>query len=108
MEQGDTRNVIVDLLTTTGFGDVEQGTVDVVTESPDVATAVRAMVAAGPSVPGIEAFGYDECCRSLTEVIAPPMWMDWVCGPHPSSVGRQLVLRSRIRAWAFPAGSTLY
>ncbi len=71
MEQGDTRNVIVDLLTNAGFGDVEQGTVDVVTESPDVATAVRAMAAAGPSVPAIEAVGYDEYCRSLSEVIAP-------------------------------------
>ena len=71
MEQGDTRNVIVDLLTTTGFGDVEQGTVEVVSESPDVATAVRAMAAAGPSVPAIQAVGYDEYCRSLSEVIAP-------------------------------------
>ena len=43
MDQGDTRNVIVDLLMTTGFGDVEQGTVNVVSELPDVATAVRAV-----------------------------------------------------------------
>ena len=71
MEQGDTRNVIVDLLRAAGFGALEQGTVDVVSESPDVATAVRAMAAAGPSVPAIEAVGYDEYCRSLTKVIAP-------------------------------------
>ena len=71
MDEGDTRNVIVDLLTTTGFGDVEQGTVDVVSELPDVATVVRACAAAGPSVPAIEAVGYDQYCRSLTQVIAP-------------------------------------
>ena len=71
MEQGDARNVIEDMLRAAGFGDVEHGTVDVVTESPDVATAVRAMAAAGPSVPAIEAVGYDEYCRSLSEVIAP-------------------------------------
>ena len=71
MEQGDTRNVLEEMLTTAGFADVEQGTVDVVSESPDVATAVRAMAAAGPSVPAIEAVGYDEYCRSLSEVIAP-------------------------------------
>jgi ubiquinone/menaquinone biosynthesis C-methylase UbiE len=71
MEQGDTQNVIEDMLTTAGFGDIERGTVEVTTESPDVATAVRAMAAAGPSVPAIEAVGYERYCRSLTEVIAP-------------------------------------
>ena len=71
MDEGDTRNVIVELLTTTGFGDVELGTVDVVSELPDVATVVRACAAAGPSVPAIEAVGYDQYCRSLTEVFAP-------------------------------------
>ncbi|HEV3310704.1 MAG TPA: hypothetical protein VG815_09315 [Chloroflexota bacterium] len=71
MEQGDTRNVIEDMLRATGFGDVEQGTVDVIGESADVAAAVRAIAAAGPSVPAIEAVGYDDYCRSLAEVIAP-------------------------------------
>jgi len=70
MEQDDTRNVIEDMRRATGFGDIERGTVDVTTESPDVATAVRAMAAAGPSVPAIEAVGYEEYCGSLTEVIA--------------------------------------
>jgi len=32
---------------------------------------VRACAAAGPSVPAIEAVGYDQYCRSLTEVFAP-------------------------------------
>jgi SAM-dependent methyltransferase len=71
MEQGDTGNVIEDMLRATGFGDLERGTVDVTTELPDVATTVRALAAAGPSVPAIEAVGYEEYCASLTEVIAP-------------------------------------
>ena len=36
-----------------------------------MATAARAVAAAGPSVPAIEAVGYDEYCRSLSQVIAP-------------------------------------
>jgi SAM-dependent methyltransferase len=71
VEQDDTRNVIIDMLTTEGFADVEQGTVDVVFELPDVATTVRACAAAGPSVPAIESVGYDEYCRSLSTVIDP-------------------------------------
>ncbi len=54
-----------------GFHDIERGTVDVVNEWPDVPTAVRALAAAGPSVPAIEAVGYDEFCASLTEAITP-------------------------------------
>jgi SAM-dependent methyltransferase len=71
MEQGDTRNVIEDMLSAAGFGDMERGTVDVTTELPDVATAVRALAAAGPSVPAIEAVGHETYCRALEEVIAP-------------------------------------
>jgi hypothetical protein len=41
------------------------------TEWPDVATAVRALAAAGPSVPAIRAVGYEEFCGSLAEVIGP-------------------------------------
>ena len=71
VEQGDTQNVIEDMVGATGFGDLEQGTVDVVNEWPDVSTAVRALAAAGPSVPAIEAAGYGVFCESLAEVIAP-------------------------------------
>jgi SAM-dependent methyltransferase len=71
MEQGDTRNVMEDMLRATGFDDLEQGTVTVVNEFPDVPTTVRAMAAAGPAVPAIEAVGYEEFCGSLTEVIGP-------------------------------------
>ena len=51
--------------TATGFGDLEQGTVDIISESPDVATALHA------TVPAIEAVDLAEYRRSLTEVIAP-------------------------------------
>jgi SAM-dependent methyltransferase len=73
MEQGDTGRpgVVEDMLTTTGFALVERGSVDVVNEWPDVATAVRALAASGPSVPAIEAVGYDTFCEALNEVIEP-------------------------------------
>jgi len=71
LEQGDTHNVMDDMLRTTGFGSLERGTIDVVNEWPDVSTAVRALASAGPSVPAIEAVGYDEFCGALTEVVEP-------------------------------------
>jgi len=68
---GNTRLVIADMLDETGFSMSEQGTVDVVNEWPDVETAVRALAAAGPSVPAIEAVGYDTFCGELAEILAP-------------------------------------
>lgn len=75
MEQGDTgrRGVMEDMLAATGFELVERGTVDVVNEWPDVGTAVRALAAAGPCVPAIEAVGYEAFCDALREVISP-LW----------------------------------
>jgi SAM-dependent methyltransferase len=75
LEQGDTQNVIEKMLKDTGFGDLERGTVDVVNEWPDVATAVRAGAAAGPSVPAIESVGYEEFCRAMADV-AEPLYVD--------------------------------
>ena len=73
MEHGDTgRNgVVEDMLAATGFTLAERGSVDVVNEWPDAATAVRALAAAGPSVPAIEAVGYNAFCEALREVISP-------------------------------------
>jgi SAM-dependent methyltransferase len=73
MEQGDTGRpgVVEEMLASTGFTLVERGTVGVVNEFPDVATAVRACAAAGPSVPAIEAVGYDAFCEAMTEVLSP-------------------------------------
>lgn len=73
MEQGDTGRpgVVEDMLASTGFALVERGAVDVVNEWPDAATAVRALAAAGPSVPAIEAVGYDAFCEALSEVMSP-------------------------------------
>ena len=75
MEQGDTgrRGVMEDMLAATGFELVERGTVDVVNEWPDVATAVRGLAAVGPCVPAIEAVGYETFCDALREVISP-LW----------------------------------
>ncbi len=67
----ETSNVIADMLPATGFELLDQGTVEVINEWPDVDTAVRALAAAGPSVPAIESVGYDNFCGVLREVIAP-------------------------------------
>jgi SAM-dependent methyltransferase len=69
--QGDTQNVIEDMLKATGFGALERGTVAVVNEWPDLSVAVRALAAAGPSAPAIDAVGYEEFCHALTDAIAP-------------------------------------
>jgi len=73
MEQGDTgrEGVVEDMLVATGFALVERGAVDVVNEWPDVETAVRALAAAGPSVPAVEAVGYEAFCEALSEVMSP-------------------------------------
>ncbi len=70
-ELGDTQNVMEDMLSAAGFGALERGIVNVVNEWPDTSTAVRALAAAGPSVPAIEAVGYEAFCEALREVIAP-------------------------------------
>ena len=70
-EQGDTQNVILGMLNAAGFELLERGTVNVVNEWPDTSTAVRALAAAGPSVPAIEAVGHGAFCEALREVISP-------------------------------------
>jgi hypothetical protein len=73
MEQGDTgrQGVIEEMLTCAGFAPTERGSVEVINEWPDVDTAVRALAAAGPSIPAIETVGYDAFSDALREVIAP-------------------------------------
>lgn len=71
MAQGDTGNVVEQMLAETGFSLLERGTVEVVSEWPDPATAVRALASSGPSVPAIESVGYDAFCTALAEVIEP-------------------------------------
>ena len=71
MELGETSNVIANMLRATDFDLLDQGTVEVINEWPDVDTAVRALAAAGPSVPAIEAVGYDNFCGALRDVITP-------------------------------------
>jgi SAM-dependent methyltransferase len=73
LRQGDTgrTGVVEAMLTATGFRPREGGTVAVVNEWPDVDLAVRALAAAGPSVPAIEAVGFESFCDALREVIEP-------------------------------------
>lgn len=73
MEQGDTgrHGVVEEMLIATGFRARERGTVSVVNEWPDADIAVRALAAAGPAVPAIEAVGLDAFSGALREVIEP-------------------------------------
>jgi SAM-dependent methyltransferase len=71
VDQGDTARVIESMLAETGYSFEQRGTVTVTNEWPDIETAVRAMAAAGPSVPAIEAVGYDAFCDALRDVVAP-------------------------------------
>jgi len=71
IELGETSGVVESMLRATDFDLLESGTVEVVNEWPDVDTAVRALAAAGPSVPAIEAIGYDDFCGALRDAIGP-------------------------------------
>jgi SAM-dependent methyltransferase len=73
IEQGDTGRpgVVEEMLESAGFRLLQRGSVEVVNEWPDVQTAVRALAAAGPSIPAIEAIGYAAFCDSLSDVLAP-------------------------------------
>ena len=73
MEQGDTGRpgVIEDMLAATGFRVRERGVVTVTNEWPDVDIATRALAAAGPSVPAIDAVGRDAFIEALREAIEP-------------------------------------
>ena len=73
VQQGDTGRpgVIEAMLTSNGFHPRVRGAVSVVNEWPDTDTAVRALAAAGPSVPAINAVGFDTFCRGVREVLEP-------------------------------------
>jgi SAM-dependent methyltransferase len=63
--------VIEQMLVSAGFAPRERGTVTVTNEWPDARLAVRALAAAGPSVPAIQAAGFGPFCEALREVIEP-------------------------------------
>jgi SAM-dependent methyltransferase len=73
IRQGDTGRpgVIEEMLASAGFTPRERGTVTVTNEWPDAGLAVRALAAAGPSVPAIQAAGLGPFCEALREVIEP-------------------------------------
>lgn len=72
-EQGDTGRpgVVEEMLVSTGFIPRDRGVVTVTNEWPDVDTATRALAAAGPSIPAINAVGRDAFVEALREVIEP-------------------------------------
>lgn len=63
--------VAEEMFATAGLDVLERGRSTVVNEWPDVATAVRALTAAGPSVPAIEAAGVDRFTTELTSALEP-------------------------------------
>jgi SAM-dependent methyltransferase len=73
IRQGDTGRpgVIEEMLAATGFTPRARGTVTVINEWPDAGLAVRALAAAGPSVPAIQAAGFGPFCAALREIIEP-------------------------------------
>ncbi|HUI02963.1 MAG TPA: class I SAM-dependent methyltransferase [Acidimicrobiales bacterium] len=73
LSQGDTGTpgVAEEMLDAAGFDVVDRGTVTVVNEWPDVEIALRALTAAGPCAPAIEAVGLDAVRAALREVIEP-------------------------------------
>ena len=71
------------MLATAGFELTDRGTVEVVNEWPDVDTAVRALAAAGPSIPAIHAIGRDAFCQALRDLGAT--WYDHRLGVRVSS-----------------------
>ena len=73
MRQSETgrRGVVEAMFDSAGFEFVERGSIDVVAEFPELETAVRAMAAAGPSVPAIAQVGYEGFLDALRPVFAP-------------------------------------
>ena len=73
LQQGDTGRpgVIEDMLTAAGFDVLERGAVTVVNEWPNPDIAIRALTAAGPSIPAIDAVGLDAFSDALSGVIQP-------------------------------------
>ena len=80
---GETAEVAEAMLATAGFELTDRGTVEVVNEWPDVDTAVRALAAAGPSIPAIHAIGRDAFCQALRGIVAT--WHDPRLGVRVSS-----------------------
>jgi SAM-dependent methyltransferase len=73
IDQGETGRpgVAEAMLQRAGLAVAGRGRVTMVNEWPDVATAVRALVAAGPSVPAVEAVGEERFAAALADALAP-------------------------------------
>lgn len=73
LQQGETGRpgVIEDMLMAAGFDVLERGAAAVVNEWADADIAIRALTAAGPSVPAIKAVGINAFSAALRDVIEP-------------------------------------
>jgi SAM-dependent methyltransferase len=97
LNQGDTGRpeVAEKMLADAGLEFVDRGATRVVNEWPDLDLAVRALAAAGPSWPALQAAGYDRFAEALREAIRP-LWTEglgvrivsefgWVMGRVPDA-----------------------
>ena len=73
ISQGDTGRpgVAEQMLADAGLQFASRGTVQVVSELPDLDLAVRAFAAAGPSWPALQHVGYDHFADALREALRP-------------------------------------
>ena len=73
LNQGDTGRpgVVESMFEEVGLEFVERGTVNVVNEFPDLDVATRALAAAGPAWPAVQAVGEQRFIAELTEALAP-------------------------------------
>jgi SAM-dependent methyltransferase len=73
LNQGDTGRpgVAEQMLTDAGLEFVDRGTAQVINEWPDLDLAVRALAAAGPSWPALQAVGYDRFAETIRAAIRP-------------------------------------
>jgi SAM-dependent methyltransferase len=83
------------MLAAVGLEFVDRGTAQVLNEWPDLDLAVRALAAAGPSLPALEQAGYDRFAEALREAIRP-LWTEglgvrivsefgWIMGRVPDA-----------------------
>jgi SAM-dependent methyltransferase len=77
LDEGETGRpgVAEQMLADAGLEFVDRGTAQVLNEWPDLDLAVRALAAAGPSLPALEQVGYDRFAEALREAIRP-LWTE--------------------------------
>lgn len=74
--QGETQAVAVEMFTEAGIEIIDQGTIDVIHEWPDLDLAVRALASTGPSWPVLQLHGEDKFREAVGEALLPSLTAD--------------------------------